>query len=108
MFPLVMARISTSTDKVFAKKTPQAKLYHKCLSCWGQLEEVGQREGGTHDSPGRAVCAWGQDREVGKRDAGMLNQLHRAKNPVGGLRAESVHTGDRQGKDHSWMFGFFP
>lgn len=46
MFPLVMARISTSTDKVFAKKTPQAKLYHKCLSCWGQLEEVGQREGG--------------------------------------------------------------
>lgn len=54
------------------------------------------------------MCAWGQDREVGKRDAGMLKQLHRAKNPLGGLRAESVHTGDRQGKDHSWMFGFFP
>lgn len=68
---------------------------------------MGQREAGTDDSPGRAVCARGQDREVGERDAGMLNQLHGAKNPLGGLRAEAVHTGDRQGKDHSWMLVFF-
>lgn len=77
VLPSVMARISTSTDKVFARK-PHRQRYIISACPAGDISKKwvrGRGREGTGDSPGRAVCAQRQDREPQARGQRWVSEM---------------------------------
>lgn len=107
MLPSVMAGISTSLEEVFAKN-PTGKVMRSACPAGHIL---------TSGSGGRALmAAWKccVCRRAGHRAPGQSTRVGvkcqhcTMPNPVGGLRAEAVHTGTgRERTTDSWMLGFF-
>lgn len=63
MLPSVMAGISTSMDKVFARKPHRQSYIVSACPAGDILNKWVRGREGTDESPGKAVCARGQDRE---------------------------------------------
>lgn len=106
VLPMFMARISTSMDKVFAKKPHRQSYNVRACPAGDTLKKWFRGREGTDDRKGLMTGAGqrapGQGAEGDEGDAGMVKQgcSCTVPNPEEGLRGEAVHTGDRQGKDH--------